>query len=307
MRASADTRLGREDATEVPAAAGILEAAGYLYRKKLLLAIGVLLASGIGALIAFLSPPVYKASAVIAPKEAKGAPGGNAIFSQLGGLGGMVASQLGIGDNNLNRLEVILKSPQLAESVITAHDLLPKLFPDEWDETSRSWKGENGRPTLLRAVRRLRSGILFVSLDEKRKVMSITARTRSPRFSADLVRHYLDALNLRIKEDVRSDADSNRKYLEAQSANVFDPLLREKIQSLIGIEVEKSMLVSSRAFDILEGPIVPDVRDAPNRKLILLLAALTGILLSGTGLLAMRTLSEMGIRRETNGKNGEER
>jgi hypothetical protein len=76
--------------------------------------------------------------------------------------GGLVATQLGFGNTNLDKIEIILKGHELAESVIVKNDLMPILFPQQWDKTKRAWKSKNISeiPTLRDGVIRMREEIL---------------------------------------------------------------------------------------------------------------------------------------------------
>jgi LPS O-antigen subunit length determinant protein (WzzB/FepE family) len=77
-------------------------------------------------------------------------------------------------------------------------------------------------------------------------------------------------------------------------ARTVDPVLQEKISDLISYEIEKSMLASSTAFDVLEKPVVPLLRKSPKRKQILILSVLIGLVLSSAGVFAWRGVQ--GIR-----------
>jgi uncharacterized protein involved in exopolysaccharide biosynthesis len=69
-----------------------------------------------------------------------------------------------------------------------------------------------------------------------------------------------------------------------------DPFLREKIQSLIALQIEKSMLVRSQAFDVLKQPLPPLHRSSPKRKRIVFLSFMFGAFSSVAGVFAGRAL-----------------
>lgn len=237
--------------------------------------------TALGVLRAMTARPVYTSQAIIALKES--AKGGDAsrFFSQFGGMGGVVASQLGLGNTNLDKIEILLKSHELSETVISEHNLMPLLFPMKWDAEKNAWKGNSSKiPTLRDGVRRLRQDCLSVSLDGKKGVIKVGANFRDPVMAKKLVDYYLIALNNRIRQNVIRDAETNRDYLEKQVASTLDPILREKIHTMIGFEIEKAMLVSSQAFEILERPVVSIERARPKKKQIVVLSFLAGLFLS---------------------------
>jgi len=91
------------------------------YRKWIAIGTGGI--TFIGLLYAFLASPVYYAEAIIAPKETQKNRGTSSLFSQFGGFGGLVASQLGLGNTNLDKIEIIAKGRELAKTVIEQNNL----------------------------------------------------------------------------------------------------------------------------------------------------------------------------------------
>jgi LPS O-antigen subunit length determinant protein (WzzB/FepE family) len=99
---------------------------------------------------------------------------------------------------------------------------------------------------------------------------------------------------------VVNDADSNQRYLERLMASTSDPILTEKINNMIAYDLEKSMLVSSRAFDILEKPVVAIHKKWPDRKLLIALGAVVGILIALLAIFVKSSLQN--IRASLGGK-----
>jgi uncharacterized protein involved in exopolysaccharide biosynthesis len=255
-----------------------------LYGKKSLLAVGTLISTLIGLGYSFLAPQLYKSEATIAPKEMQG-PGNSSLLSQMGSLGGLLVSQL--GNVGLDRLEILLQSRELAERVIHENDLLPRLFPNRWDEAKKAWIEENEKPipTLRSGVEVLRGKYLQVTINPKKKTLKLGAFAPDPTFAKELVDYYLKALNESIKEKTMKELEDNRRFLEEQLARTSDPLLRSKIQDLASMEIEKSMMMSSKSFDLLESPVPALHRAKPNRKIILVMACLAGAWISAMGVL----------------------
>lgn len=264
--------------------------ASILWRRKRWIAAGTAVIAALAAAFAWTREDVYASEAVIAPKE--GPTGSSQASSLLGGVGGLsaMALQLGMGNANLDRLEIILKSRELALSVIENNDLLPALYPEQWDVGRKAWI-QGAIPDMKRAAEALRSS-LEVRAEPKRKLMRVVVYFRDSTLAASIATAYLEALKARIQEDTRQDAEGNRLYLEGQLAQAQDPLLRSGIQNLIAMEIEKSMIGSTRAFDILERPAVPRIRVRPNRKKILLAAIVAGIAISSAATLAHHVATE---------------
>lgn len=239
----------------------------------------VILAGGAYALFA---PAVYSANAAISLKEKDDGDGASRVLAQLGSVGGAVASQLGVGQTNLDQVALILKGHELAKSVIVEHGLLPVLYPDKWDAKAGRWKTKNPKhvPTLALGVKFLQDEVLNVSTDAKKGVIIIKADIYDSTLSKSIVDYYLAGLNERMRSDITRDAEANRRYLEQQLNGLMDPILREKVQSMIAYEIEKAMLASSNAFNVVEGPVVPLKRTSPRRLLILSLSVVAGAVAS---------------------------
>lgn len=254
-----------------------------LRRRALPILAGGLAAAAAAAVFSLMVTPVYRSEAVIAPRQAGGG-GSSSLISQLGGLGGMVSSQFGMSGSgySLERLEVVLKSRNLAQSVLDSADLLPRLFPEKWNGGAKAWKQDKPRPSDRDGVDLLRAKLLSVTTDSKRQILTIRMDAGDSLLAAELVNRYLQALGRKIKADIRTDADSNKNYLETQLLSVSDPVVREKILNLIGLEIEKATLVSSKSFDILESPEVPKVRSKPRRTRMVIVGFLTGLILAGS-------------------------
>lgn len=240
-----------------------------------------------GLLYSFIASPIYYSQATITLKESGKGNDASRIFSQLGGMGGMVASQLGLGNASLDKMEILLKGHELAEAVIMANDLMPALFRKAWDPNTKKWKPTDSSniPTVRMGVEKLRKGVIVVKADAKKNIINVGANIYDPHLAVQLVGFYLIELNNKIRNDVMIEANANRTYLEKQINNTADPILMEKIHTMIAFEIEKYMLVSSQAFDILEKPVLPLKKSRPKRNLIVVLAFLLGLFTSIMGVL----------------------
>lgn len=241
---------------------------------------GTALFTLIGLVYAFTAPSVFQSSATISLKETQGGGTASSVLSQLGGFGGMVAAQLGKANTNLDKLEVILTGEELALNVIESNNLLPVLFPKAWDSAKSAWKGKP--PRLRDAADVLMHEVLSVSVERIKHMMVIRTTSHDPELSKKLVEYYLAALNRKLQEDARLESSTNRAFLESQLNNTSDPIIREKILTLIAMEIEKEMLVGSQAIEILRKPAVPMYRESPKRKKILVMAFMVGLCISIT-------------------------
>jgi uncharacterized protein involved in exopolysaccharide biosynthesis len=282
----------------------LLEIIAYVYKKRSLIAACTSAAFLVGLLYSLLLHPIYRAEAVISPNETKsgiGLGGASSIMAQFGQMGGL-ATQLGFGNPNLNRLEIVAKSRELAQLVIEKNKLLPELYPGLWDHSQNIWKKKAPSEALLLrdANETLRNGMLKVTAEANDNTLVIAVESENPGLCKRIVDGYLDALNDRIHQTIEEESAGNKEYLDGQLLRTLDPALKEKIQNLAAYEIEKAMLVSRESFEILEHPILPWKKVRPRRSLIVLVALLVGFSFSVAGVLAFRYFSDIGntLRRD---------
>ncbi|OGJ86680.1 MAG: hypothetical protein A2268_13315 [Candidatus Raymondbacteria bacterium RifOxyA12_full_50_37] len=251
---------------------------------------GTMFVSIIGLVYAFLATPIYHSNAVVAPKESQKSNSASAVLSQLGGFGGSVASQLGLGNTNMDRIGIILQGRDLAQKVIEENRLMPILYADKWDTVKGKWNTEDTSsiPKLWQGIEKLRTIILKISIDDKKNVITIGADHKNPIMAKQIVDFYLTALNARLREDIVQESRRNQIYLTSQLHNAADPIIKDKIRDLVASEIEKSMLVSTQSIDIIEKTFVPNIKSRPKRKMILMTSFFLGLFFSIIGIIGYK-------------------
>jgi uncharacterized protein involved in exopolysaccharide biosynthesis len=241
---------------------------------------GTFIAAALGIATALLSKPVYQSKAVIAAKENQSPGGASAMLSQLGGLGGF-AAQLGIGAGQNDHLVLMLESWEFMERVAQEHDLAPRFFPKHWDAEAKRWKNPDSTkwPKAFWAVSKLK-GSMDITNDKRTNTISIKANAGSPHLAQDLIDDCLSTFNQFLRERALKKLKANMDYLENQSTQTSDPMLREKIQTIIAGEIEKGMLMSVSGFDVLQEPFLPLETIKPNRRMIVIAFTLAGFVMS---------------------------
>lgn len=238
-----------------------------------LLAAGAALGALVGVALALLSPPVYLSEAVIFPQDLSAGPDRSALS---GGLASVLNPRTGV--SHLNRMQVVLKGRALAERVVKSDGMLPALYPKLWDGARRDWR-EGRRPSLNDAVARARAA-LRVEVNAYDLTLTLECRAPDSLLAFRLLQAYLTALNEHTKERLVADAEANRQFLEAQLGRTYDPWTREKIQEMIVREIETGMLLNANAFEMLEAPEVPRLRESPKRRRIVVVSAAAGLMAS---------------------------
>ncbi len=249
----------------------------FIWDYRNVISICTILGAMIGLGYSFIVPSIFVAQASISPKI-QNQNGNASLIGRLGGFGDMVASQLGSGSANADRLEILLDGRPLAKFVLERKGMLESIYPDIWESNGEEWKLRPGKKVAdtESGIEKITGEMIETTLNTQKQTILIKIMSHSRQVSLSLMQVYLEELNSYLHRKVNDEAKLNRDFLETQLNQSFDPLVREKIQQLIGSEIEKTMLISSKAFDILDPPFAPKSRWKPRRSQLLMLGALGG-------------------------------
>ena len=273
----------------------ILKALALVWKHRKWVALVTLLFTIGGVVYALVAAPVYTSEATIAPKEADKSGGAAGLLSQMGEMGGLVATQMGMSTGTtFERIAIIAKSHDLAEEVISRHNLLPILFPKKYDFKNNCWKIKDSLkiPGVRNGVKALGS-VLSATTDIKKQIVKLKISLYDPVLAEKVAEYYVDELDNKIKNDVIVESKIKRAYLEAQMKSTADPWIMQKLQSLALNEMEKSMMVAGRSIVVLETPMVPLKKTAPKRRNIVAVSFFLGLFFSAGFFLSLDKVNEM--------------
>jgi len=294
------------------------------------------LTAGVVALtvvVSLLMTNMYKAEAVIAPVTQSSKEGGPSaamamLAQQFGGLPGIAAPAGTTAAEIVN----LLKSNIVREKVINRYNLLPVLFPDDWDAERKRWKAEEGGfsfsfkylnplywvsrvtallrppppglaqktpgvPDVWDGLRELED-IIEVKNNMKENSITVSAQFDDPVMAARLVEYLLTTLTDHMSAEARRVAQTNQKYLESQLATASDPFIKQKIYNLIAQQIETSMMAEVKenfAFKVLDPPKAPDKKFKPKRALMAVLAFVTALFLGVFAAFFLEFLEKRGV------------
>ena len=204
-------------------------------------------------IISFLSPRIYQSTAVIMPSD----EGANTQGSMRS-----MARRFGLSTGQTSSTAEILsllKSKILMVKVIKKHNLLTIFFRKsdlkKMKEPSKTWNGIRRLNAIYKVNPKLREGVIEIS-----------AEFKDPKISADIISYILTELTDYMSSEAKRTAETNREYLESLIDKNTDPLIRNKIYSLIAQQIETSMMADVKqnfAFRILDPPKVPDMHIKP--------------------------------------------
>lgn len=233
--------------------------------------------AGVGAVFYSLSlENIYRSEATLTPRG--GEESGPSLPS-FGGLGGMMAGQLGIGgDGSLPKLEVVLNSRELTLKIIQKYELMPIIFEEQWNSEKQDWNDDvEEPPTLQDGLKAVKDGMLKVNSDLEKGTLTIGFEHKNPETAKKIVEYYVKELSETLRAEVLHDANENKRFFREQLDRTSDALLKEKIYNMLAKEIEKETFAKAQkffSFQVVDPPIVPDEdkKVAPKRAIICILS-----------------------------------
>ena len=223
------------------------------------------------AAVAFLSRPVYRAQALVAPREAR-----SGLIDQLSGLAALMDLNLDTRNSAVDEALAVLTSRNFLESFIADHKLLPRFFPN-------NWKGDE--PTPARGVKYLTKNILSVTKDKKTGLITVavdwTDREEAASWANDLVAR----INAEMRSRAIATSQAYMSYLEKALETTAVVETREAISRLMESQIKQGMVATvtkEYAFRVVDKALPPDADEfvRPRRALLLLIGPLVGLLVA---------------------------
>lgn len=201
----------------------IIEAINIILKNKRTIGIIVTTATTAAVVLNLLLPNVYTSKATLLPIENNQTPNLSALFGNMGGGLGSLATQAGIGfGGSTDKLSAILHSRSLTEAVIQKNNLTPLIFQGVWDQKSKKWRlpwlqwtKPSSGPSLQEATQKLQKH-LKITLDTQKNTISIAYTSKDPELSALVANAYTNELESYINNNTISIAKQNRIFIENQ-------------------------------------------------------------------------------------------
>jgi uncharacterized protein involved in exopolysaccharide biosynthesis len=235
-----------------------------------LLIIGPIVAGLIGLGVAFWMTPIFTAKTTIIPPGQNNSSGAAALLGQLGGLGPLAGSAVGI-KTPTDQYIAYLESNTLLDQLIEQFKLM---------ERYKAKYHEQARQSLKEASK--------ITADKKSGLIGIEVSDKDPAFAAKLANAYVSALSQMLGKMALEDAQSRRDLLEQQINQATEksyrsPLVREAIIQTVVREYETAILDQKKDrpyIQLVDVAEAPELKSKPKRVLIAVITALaTGFLL----------------------------
>ena len=246
-----------------------------------------------GAVVYFVSTPVYRASVTIAPANAGDSNLGGGALNQLGGLASLAGIQLGGQGNHTELALSYLRSDAFTKKFIEENDLLPVLFPSDWDAGKAEWSTDEP-PTIQEAIEKFDRRVRRVSKVPESSLYTVSITMRNRMLATSLANRLVDRINLNMRMLAIQDAENNVVYLAKELAETPYLEVKQSIFDMMETHIKSKALASSRqeyAFRVIDPAMVPDEDGHIRPKLIPLIAIglVLGVLIA-SGIIAFRSV-----------------
>lgn len=170
--------------------------------------------------------------------------------------------------NELDRMLARMKSYAFGEHFINTYDLLPWLFSSHWDSENKVWLS-GFKPDMREAVKLLKTGHLFMEMDDATGLLKVGVNAHDPELAANLVNKFVPLFNEYIRENELGELNQRRAYLEQRLSEVNNIELHRSIFRLLETQLAVESLLFARAnypLEMIQPATVPLYKSYPSRK-----------------------------------------
>ncbi len=239
-------------------------------KYKRLIFVGVVLTTGVSAVVSGFLPKTYHSFSVIMPLDKAGRNALSVLAGQLAPLSGLSSST-----SDSDRLMAILTSRTLAEIVLQAHEvaLMRDMFSARWDGASSKWIAQGKGVPEHEAILDEFISHIKISDDTKTKLIHIRAEFHSPVLARDVANAFAEALQRYVEERALTKAKQNRIFIEGlleknkkallEAGKELTKFYETNVISKIGAMVDANVSVNSGK--LLQDNSEKIVRDVPQQ------------------------------------------
>lgn len=245
----------------------------------------VIVSTAVFAAYAFLSTRIYAATTVFISASSDRSGLGDSLRGSIGGIASLAGINLGsLGGAGAETQEAlaVLKSRQFTEAFINERQLMPKFFPDQWDESAKSWKPGQRQPTPAKAYKYFDTEVRSIVENKKTGLIELRINWKDRNEAAAWANELLDRVNQEMRRRAMVSAEASVGYLERELKSTDQVATREAINRLIEAQVRQRMLANvtqEYAFRVVDRAMPADANDPlkPKKLLLLLAGPLAGI------------------------------
>ena len=272
-----------------------------LYQRKLFILLVTFFVSLISIIYSLQIPNTYKSFAVLVPVSSSNTSStSSGALTSLANLAGISLQREGVS-NKIISIE-LMKSWGFIEEFIKKNGLEVEIFASKgwdrrtdqliidseiYDTKNQKWlrkeqeftKSEPSSWELYEAF----IALLNISEDELTGLITVSFEHFSPTFSKKIVDMLVDEINEYSRLDALEKSKKNLEYLNKQILKEGNVTTRGFLYSLVESELENKMISEvnyDHVFVTAQKPMVPELKNGPQRFLIVAMSALIAMVFS---------------------------
>jgi uncharacterized protein involved in exopolysaccharide biosynthesis len=276
-------------------------------RKKLII-VTAFTCAFLAAVISLIMTPIYRAEVLLAPAQSTEAPSGlGALVGQFGGLADMAGISMP-GGGGVDIALATLQSRRFIDLFVKEQSGKPIMFTKRWDSEAQAWDDQSkspvrvlknlivpgggkprtglvpGEPTLLETFRRFTEDVISVTKNAETGVVTVRIELEDRYVAAEWANALIDKLNAEIRQGVIDESERAIGYLREQVETTSLAGLQAVMYSLIEEHTKNITLAKANdeyALKIIDPAVVPDESVRPNRRLMVVIGLLAGLMIGG--------------------------
>jgi hypothetical protein len=221
----------------------------------------------------------------------------------------------GAGSIALSEFTAAMQSQHIAEKLFNDHLIREQLFPNEWDEAAQRWVTPVGIKAALRRfiyetvlrmnlpspgpdmiVQHITDNVLISNSKDNPGLIEVRYDGENPDFSLYFLMSLVKSTEEALLKQYRERNDASLSYAKGVLQKEELQPVREALQSIIVMELHRSVVLGSNHLDTVRIVLPPEVDRIPRRP-SLIVSVLMFNLVSVLGLLAT-LLFVRGLRQE---------
>lgn len=221
--------------------------------------------------------PIYEVNLSMIPTEKNSSSQMQGALSGFGGLASFAGIDLPQSYDGVDTSLAVMQSRVFLEGFIKSNNILQRLYPDDWDESSGEWAVE---PKMWSAVNLFRS-MLTVKQNVTTGVIEASLKWEDPNEAAFWLNQLIKEINLHLQSEVIEEGNINLIYLQEQLGDTKLASIENVIYGLIGEQTKEIMLAKVNkeyGFKVLDPAVVPLERISPRRTVITILGTIIGFI-----------------------------
>jgi uncharacterized protein involved in exopolysaccharide biosynthesis len=198
-------------------------------------------------------------------------------------------------ENYVQKVLAHLGSKQFTRRFLDSYNIYRYIYPQQWDNATSTWKDAFVLDKGL-AQKTFKRNLIHIVHAPETDIVAIKVINSDPAIAAELSNLYVFAFNQYMRDQALAKVDRKFRYLEETLDQTRATEIQQMLFRLMEAQTAVAMLANGRKeyiLEVLDPAVRPYTRHSPNRKLICILGAVAGVLLSTSLVIALTVLGRL--------------